>query len=272
MGEGWETRRRRGPGSDWAAVRLASHATIRRFEVDTRHFRGNAPRSCDLETSLDGQLWSSVLQGVALQPDQVHALPLSSPVDAGWVRLTVHPDGGVARLRVLGAPTRLGRRALALSWLNSLPSEQLETVLLGVCASTRWARALAGRRPFGDDLPAQAETVWAGLAPEDWEAALAGHPRIGDRPPAGSQESREQAAAAGGEAELLDEIARGNAAYERTFNRTFVVRATGRSAAEALQLLRDRLGNDPQTELHVAAAQQAEITRLRLSVLLDGPA
>ncbi len=49
MHDGWETRRRRGPGHDWCIVRLGAPGTIRRVEVDTSHFKGNFPESCSLE-------------------------------------------------------------------------------------------------------------------------------------------------------------------------------------------------------------------------------
>ena len=49
MGDGWETKRRRGPGHDWTIVRLGAAGTIRRVEVDTRHFKGNAPGACSLD-------------------------------------------------------------------------------------------------------------------------------------------------------------------------------------------------------------------------------
>jgi allantoicase len=46
MGDGWETRRRRGPGHDWAIVKLATRGTLHRVEIDTDHFKGNAPGRC----------------------------------------------------------------------------------------------------------------------------------------------------------------------------------------------------------------------------------
>ncbi len=49
MSDGWETRRRRGPGHDWSIVRLARTGTLERVEIDTTHFRGNAPGRCTLE-------------------------------------------------------------------------------------------------------------------------------------------------------------------------------------------------------------------------------
>ncbi|MDX6228312.1 MAG: hypothetical protein QOI76_1702 [Frankiales bacterium] len=272
MAEGWETRRRRGPGYDWALVRLAGEGSIRRVAVDTRLFRGNAPASCDLETgsSADGP-WQPLLTGVPLQPDQAHDLAVAEPRVARWVRLSVHPDGGVSRLRVIGNLTATGRRELALSWLLALPVGELRTVLLQACGSRAWVDAMLAARPWPDGPLEAARDAWSALRPDDWREALAAHPRIGDRTPAGSQESREQSATAGADEAVLAGIAAGNLAYEEKFGLTYVVRASGRSAAELLAVLRSRLGNAPTDELAVAAEQQAEITALRLGRLLDGP-
>jgi allantoicase len=275
MAEGWETRRRRGPGHDWALVRLAGEGSIRRVVVDTRLFRGNAPASCDLETSPAAEgPWRPLLSDVRLQPDQAHDLVVASlpvPHTARWVRLSVHPDGGVSRLRVLGALTIDGRRELAMSWLLSSPDAVTEAALLGVCGSREWVRLMMAARPWAGGLLQAADDVWAAVGPDDWREALAAHPRIGDRTPAGSQESREQAATAAADQSVLAEIAAGNLAYEEKFGMTYVVRASGRSIDELVAMLRTRMGNTAEAELAVAAAEQAEITALRLARLLDGP-
>ncbi|BEP11864.1 hypothetical protein acdb102_01750 [Acidothermaceae bacterium B102] len=272
MAEGWETRRRRGPGHDWALVRLAGEGSLRRVVVDTRLFRGNAPAFCDVDVapSPDGP-WSSLLSAVRLQPDQAHDLALPEARTARWVRLSVHPDGGVSRLRVLGALTRDGRRELASSWLLSSPDHVATSVLLGVCGSREWVRLMTDVRPWPAGVHEAAAAAWAAVGPDDWREALAAHPRIGDRPAAGTQESREQSAAVGADAAVLDAIAAANRAYEKKFAMTYVVRASGRTAQELLAILELRLGNDPIDELAVAAAAQAEITALRLTRLLDGP-
>ena len=49
MSDGWETKRRRGPGHDWAIIKLRKPGEIKRVEVDTSHFKGNFPESCSLE-------------------------------------------------------------------------------------------------------------------------------------------------------------------------------------------------------------------------------
>ena len=106
MGDGWETRRRRGPGHDWTIVRLGVAGTIRRIEIDTRHFKGNAPGACDLEGSSDGERWRELLPRSPLQPNTRHAFEdeVRAIGDLTHVRLNIYPDGGVGRLRLLGRP------------------------------------------------------------------------------------------------------------------------------------------------------------------------
>jgi allantoicase len=102
MGDGWETKRRRGPGHDWIVVRLAARGTISRIEVDTDHFKGNAPESCALDVrDGDEAVWTELLPRTPLQPHSQHRFDVQSP-DATHARLAIYPDGGVARLRLFG--------------------------------------------------------------------------------------------------------------------------------------------------------------------------
>ena len=117
MGDGWETKRRRVPGHEWTIVRLAAPGTIRRVEVDTKHFKGNAPGACSLEAatlpsagrSLDpaGVEWRELVPRTPLAPDTLHTFEaeVRTVSNATHVRLNIFPDGGVARLRVFGQPT-----------------------------------------------------------------------------------------------------------------------------------------------------------------------
>jgi allantoicase len=117
MWDGWETRRRRGPGHDWVVVRLGRRAHIGRVEIDTRHFKGNHPASAVVEgidapgatpesLTAEGAPWAELLSNTSLRPDVAHVFepPDLVPGPATHVRLSIHPDGGVARLRVFGAP------------------------------------------------------------------------------------------------------------------------------------------------------------------------
>jgi len=106
MGDGWETKRRRGPGHDWTIVRLGAKGSVRRVEVDTRHFKGNAPGACSLDASVDGTQWKELVSTVQLRPDSRHSFEdeVRAIGDVTHVRLNIFPDGGVARLRLFGRP------------------------------------------------------------------------------------------------------------------------------------------------------------------------
>lgn len=112
MGDGWETRRRRGPGHDWAVIRLAAPGVISRVEVDTSHFKGNAPESCSLEVCAvtgdglrapgDGTSWRTLLPRSPLSPNSQAAFEVTAGAPATHARLGNYPDGGIARLRLIG--------------------------------------------------------------------------------------------------------------------------------------------------------------------------
>ncbi len=114
MGDGWETRRRRGPGHDWCIIRLGRRGSIRRIEVDTNHFKGNFPESCDLEvcdlasrTPVEellamGVPWKPLLPSTRLRASERHFFDAGASSPATFVRLSIRPDGGVSRLRLFG--------------------------------------------------------------------------------------------------------------------------------------------------------------------------
>jgi len=115
MGDGWETRRRREPGNDWVILKLGRQGTIGRIELDTAFFRGNYPARCSLKGANPeteegiaeaSSEWEEILPEVSLGPDQLHIFEsqLLAVGDVSYVRLDIFPDGGVARLRILGVP------------------------------------------------------------------------------------------------------------------------------------------------------------------------
>ncbi|SDG35217.1 allantoicase [Lentzea fradiae] len=121
MGEGWETARRRDDGNDWVALRLATAGVVRLVELDTSHFKGNAPgwatvSACDERT--DPDTWFDLLPRTRLQPDTRHRFVVD-PKEATAVRLDIHPDGGMARLRVIGSPTDDGMSHLQEMWAKT---------------------------------------------------------------------------------------------------------------------------------------------------------
>ncbi|MDQ1620336.1 MAG: allantoicase [Actinomycetota bacterium] len=271
MADGWETRRRRGPGNDWVVVRLAEEGVVRTAEVDTRFFKGNAPRAFSLEgrRAEGGEDYRPLLGETALRPHMRHRFRVPPHAPVTHVRLNIYPDGGVARLRLWGALSDHGAESLGLRWLDSLTPQHAEDELLAVCGSRRWAADMSARRPFGSlaALRAAAEQSWGELGREDKREAFAAHPRIGERgDSAWTQE--EQSASAGAEESVARQLRDGNRDYENRFGHVFLICATGLSAAEILAALHGRLGNDPDTELGIAAAEQQKITDLRLTKLV----
>jgi len=167
--------------------------------------------------------------------------------------------------------------------LNALDAETAARELLACCGSTEWASEMAASRPFdGPDSMAQtSDSIWASLERSDWLEAFAAHPRIGDRTPAVAASAekvggangiqwatQEQSGTSSAPKDVIERLATGNRAYEARFGYIFIVCATGKSAGEMLAILEQRLTNDPDEELHIAAEEQRKVTRLRLAKLL----
>ncbi len=122
--DGWETRRRRSPGHDWAVVALGVPGVLHEIVVDTAFFRGNFPPEVSVEATwldgapdraaLDAAEWTTVVPSSAARGDTVNTYRVFNGQVFTHVRLNIFPDGGVARLRVLGTavpdPRLLGDR------------------------------------------------------------------------------------------------------------------------------------------------------------------
>jgi 2-oxo-4-hydroxy-4-carboxy-5-ureidoimidazoline decarboxylase len=165
----------------------------------------------------------------------------------------------------------------AAALLDRASDAEALDALTRCCGASRWARAVAARRPFGSDeaLFKAADEEWAKMGRDDVLEALSHHPRIGANldelrkkyaSTAGWAASEQAGAAAASEA-TLHALRDGNLRYEAKFGHIFVVCATGKTAAEMLALLEQRLENDATTELAVAKGEQAKITKIRLEKL-----
>lgn len=119
MGDGWETRRRREPGHDWAVLELGAPGLIDEIAVDTAHFKGNYPDRCSIQASADAtgspadiarqaESWPMLLPETALRADHVHVFRdgIAALGPVRFVRLNMFPDGGVSRLRLIGTVAR----------------------------------------------------------------------------------------------------------------------------------------------------------------------
>lgn len=291
MGDGWETRRRRGPGHDWAILKLGVPGAIHRIEVDTAHFKGNYPDRCSIEScyvqessskdfSVGSATWKPVLPETKLNANRRHVFlrQLESTAPATHVRFNIYPDGGVSRLRLFGKAENPGTRLKGFERFNQLSVAEMRRELIDCCRSKRWVEQMIAQRPFSSaaDLLESAEKTWAELGRRDWLEAFRHHPAIGGTRAKGKQSKTarrwsagEQAAARKASAETLKALAASNRAYHAKFGHVFLICATGKSSEEILKSLQERLSNDTEVELRNAAEEQRKITRLRLEKLLQ---
>lgn len=262
MHDGWETRRSRGEHHDWCLIQLGAYGVIKRIEVDTLHFKGNFPESCELET--EGGV--EILRRTPLRAHSQHVFEKEVMLAAaGRVRFRIYPDGGVSRLRIWGVPTDEGRAAHRLRLVNAWTSGDF----LRCCASTRWAEQMSASRPFESwqDAEESATKAWAKCTREDVLEAFAAHPKIGEPKTTNKRGAEEQSGVRASSAATLEELAKLNREYVDCFGYIYIVCATGKSGDEMLQLLRERLHNDPEREFEIAAEEQHQITLGRLRKL-----
>ena len=164
-----------------------------------------------------------------------------------------------------------------LAWLNSLTAEEAAKELWQCCGSRRWAELMSNDRPYSTlaALLTHADLIWCTLTPSDWLEAFRSHPKIGEKKPrdkvsAQSQQwsGQEQAGVSSAPQATVDSLAELNRAYEKKFGFIFIICATGKTSEEMLAALKERLQNDSDNELRLAATEQAKITALRLKKLL----
>jgi 2-oxo-4-hydroxy-4-carboxy-5-ureidoimidazoline decarboxylase len=167
---------------------------------------------------------------------------------------------------------------LSVAELDALPDPRAADALRACCGAPAWIAAMLARRPFRtrEALLRCADELWARLGPQDWRAAFAHHPRLGERhaaapltETAASWSATEQAGTRAASSRLTAALAAANQAYEARFGFIFIVCATGLSAADMLAALERRLGNDPDSEMRIAAEEQRKITQLRLEKLVE---
>jgi OHCU decarboxylase len=167
---------------------------------------------------------------------------------------------------------------VSLDELNALPQSEAEELFSSVCGASSWIIEMARGRPYDsvDQLLAKADEAWASTGPDDWYEAFSHHPRIGEGESAAGQNARakgwsekEQALIRGASSNVFDQMSLVNRAYEEKFGFIYIVSAAGKSGDELLELARERLRNDTDTELRIAAGEQAKIMRLRLEKLFE---
>lgn len=110
--DGWESRRKRGPGYDWCVIKLATTGIIHGVDIDTNHFLGNHPPFASIEAAnipsayqinnFDAVEWKEILPKSPLNPGSQHWFEIADKSVYSHLRLNIYPDGGVARLKVYG--------------------------------------------------------------------------------------------------------------------------------------------------------------------------
>lgn len=269
MSDGWETKRRRGPGHDWVVVKLATEGIVKRIELDTAHFKGNFPDTASIDGSLGGESYTELLPRTKLLAHTRHLFrdELRDVGPVTHMRLNVYPDGGVSRMRVHAVATEDGRAAAVAQRINTRHDDDARRELTSCCGASRWVEEMMEARPLANVL-ATADAIWNALSPAGWREAFAAHPRIGERK-ADRFSAGEQSGMSSATARTLSELAAVNREYEERFGFIYIVCATGKPGDEMLTLAKQRLGNAPEDELRIAAEEQRKITRLRLLKLVE---
>ena len=165
---------------------------------------------------------------------------------------------------------------MTIAEFDHLAVEEKKKLLQSCCGSTAWVNKMIAALPAEDlvDLLEIAEEQWYACHEADWREAFSHHPQIGDIDSLKEKFSAtaqwaasEQASVKQASEQTLEQLAEGNQVYKERFGYIFIVCATGKSADEMLQLLNQRLYNNPDVEIQMAMEEQLKITRLRLEKL-----
>ena len=239
----------------------------------------------ETEQAITGRPIDSALLLLARKTAIAEVRPIDDIRSTARYRATVAGNLIVEFLnRLQSATGAKGESKNTLQRWNYLPIDEATKEILSCCGSKAWAQGMVARRPLADEaaLFAASNETWRSLPRSDWMEAFQSHPRIGEsrpsQPPTAESQSvrsvawstQEQRDVTDAKAAVKKALADANREYERRFNRVFIVCATGKSAAEILEILLRRLKNDAETELHEAAEQQRQITEIRLRKWLQG--
>ena len=158
---------------------------------------------------------------------------------------------------------------MTLDEFNRLDAEECRAQLMTICHSSAWGEQMLASRPFAsvEAIFATAEEVWQQATEADILQAFEGHAKIGDLSALRdkySAASAEQGQVAEAQEEVLQELMELNQQYEQENGFIFIVCATGKSAQEMLELLKQRIDNGSEQELKNGALEQGKITQLRL--------
>ena len=262
--------------AEWLCARPAELLASRSRSRRGRRRQAREPGGLGPRSELRGR------SGAAPVPPSVdHALRGRTAPRSGGAHLGTRARGGARRRdpRRADGTTRRARRRdrrrplrRTAAAVTRCASRSARPLLLGAGLDRRDARGSGGGHRRFTTLDARG----AGLRP----AAPRRLARSVRRPPAhrrprqpappvrrstAALAAAEQAGTRAASDRVLRALAQGNADYERRFGHIFIVCASGKSADEMLAILDQRLSNDPDVELQIAAGEQRKITRLRLA-------
>lgn len=166
---------------------------------------------------------------------------------------------------------------MSLHKLNEIKTEDRKELFSKCCGSDKWIEQMvsAGHFTSKEEMAEHSQSIWYSLDERDWLEAFKHHPKIGDmeslkRKFSATQDlaENEQSSVKEASPDILIELSKYNEDYEKKFGYIFIVCATGKSAEEMLSLIKERINNDPETEIRIAMEEQNKITKLRLEKLL----
>lgn len=167
---------------------------------------------------------------------------------------------------------------MTIAEFDHLNKEEKKKLLYQCCGSNAWVEKMLSVPPIDDlvELFEDAEEKWYECSEKDWKDAFLNHPKIGDLESLKKKfastaqwASNEQSGVNTATEKILEKLAEGNKLYEDKFGYIFIICATGKSAEEMLKNLGERLSNDPEDEIKIAAGEQNKITQLRLEKLFS---
>lgn len=162
---------------------------------------------------------------------------------------------------------------MTLATFNALDKKNVQELLFSCCGSTKWTTTMLNYFPYASekDLIQEATHVWYNeCSAKDWKESSTHHPKIGDINSLKEKfASKEQASITVADEEIIQQLSFLNNQYETKFGFIFIVCATGKSAAEMLQLIKDRVENSVEEELHIAMGEQQKISIIRLKKIIS---
>lgn len=159
--------------------------------------------------------------------------------------------------------------------INELDKESAKKLFREFCSSTQWIESMANARPYNNSehVLSLAESLWLKVSEADILEAFLGHPKIGDlnalKNKYAHHATTEQGQVADAQEDILQQLQQCNEDYEKQFGFIFIVCATGKSALEMLNLIKQRMVNTRNDELRNGANEQLKIIHLRIQRWLE---